>query len=259
MQFRLFHRFLPLTVSVLLGALVTSPVLARNASGPRDGLPGRRVSGGSRLPVAACVVDSEPLVALVPETNIALVSETASTLWFHLPEVEPSRQLEFKLYDTYGQVYKTELTMPETPGLVGVDVGALARTTDIPTLEVGQAYLWTFAIVCDPSDRSEDHWVRGWIEPVAADVTVDDQDWLVAVSEFIQQAQLSPQTATLRNQWQGLIESAGLEQTMPATLARAPITLEPTFEVIESRLPEASQSRLIESQLLSPSRLESDD
>jgi len=155
-----------------------------------------------------------------------MTTDSTSTLWFHLPEVAPSRQLEFKLYDDSNQLYKTQLAVPQSAGLVGIDLAHLMRTADAPALEVGNVYRWTFAIVCDPENRAEDHWVQGWIEPTEAPAS-PAENWLLSMDAFAQLAQSSLQSGELVDQWQNLVSTAGLAQVIPEQLSRAPIVLQP--------------------------------
>ncbi|MEO1589801.1 MAG: DUF928 domain-containing protein [Cyanobacteria bacterium J06632_22] len=236
MQFRIINKVLFPIAGILLGVVCATPAFARNEVGPREGLPGRRVSGGSRQPIEACVVGSAPLAALMPESNLTWATDASSTLWFYLPEVASSQQLEFQLYDASGKVYETALAAPQASGLVGVDLAALAQFDNAPRLRSGTAYRWTFAVVCDPDNRSEDHWVSGWVEWVENGSVRDSgaQDWALSIDEFATQAQLAPQLATLMVEWQTLISTVGLEQVIPAHLTAVPVTLEPTAPIVSS-------------------------
>ncbi|MEO0756505.1 MAG: DUF928 domain-containing protein [Cyanobacteria bacterium J06648_16] len=231
MQLRIFRTALLLQVGLCLGLSVASPALARRvqASGPREGLPGRRISGGSRLPDMACVAGSEPLVALLPESNLGLSTEAMPTLWFYLPETEPSRLLEFTLYDETGRIYATYLTPPATAGLVGVDLDTLSKATAVPTLTKDSVYRWTFSIVCNPNNRSEDYWVQGWLQQIELNESVEntDQQWLAAVDTAANRPQVAIPDADITSRWQALIQMAGLDQAISMPLVRQPVTLQP--------------------------------
>ncbi|NEP18263.1 MAG: DUF928 domain-containing protein [Leptolyngbya sp. SIO4C1] len=196
----------------------------------RQGLPGRRISGGSRVPTEACVLDQQPLIALVPDDAIGLTGKAAPTLWFALPAVSPSRSLEFGLFTQDDQlIYQTTLPV-SAAGVRSID---LTQLEGAPALTVDENYRWYLSIVCNPSNRSEDIWVDGWVRRVdlpsamAADLASAsplDQPhlylqaglWHEAITELATLVQRYPESAALEQQWQALLSSIDLDQAVDA-------------------------------------------
>ena len=95
------RRITAATTAALLGLSCCFPmtVQAKDEQQTSQGLPGRRVSGASRLPSSACARDSKPLVAIIPENNLGATAVAEPTLWLSIPEIASVKQLEFYLFD----------------------------------------------------------------------------------------------------------------------------------------------------------------
>ena len=203
-------------LGVLLGILCCSSGMAQAADEDqvRQGLPGRRVSGASRLPSSACAV--EPLVAIVPETNLGATAEPKPTLWLSMPDVAVAKQLEFYLFNAQDEIiYQTNFTVGPVADLVGLDLSNMA---DAPTLEIDQRYRWAASIVCNPNNRSENISVEGWIDRVESSTSGNIGLWYDHLGGLMEQLQQQPQDQAVLNQWQTLMASARLEQIVPLSL-----------------------------------------
>jgi hypothetical protein len=137
------------------------------------GRPSRNARSGSTSRGGAnhdrCLYTTEELVALVPvsaETGIPYLEPILSghpTWWFYIPYAGNGRlEAEFVLIDAEERViYEQKSLVPNTPGLVEV-VWPMTN----PPLTQGQSYRWVFSILCNPSNRSGDNTVNGWIQRV---------------------------------------------------------------------------------------------
>jgi hypothetical protein len=206
--------------------------LAQNQPAPRTvqrRLPGRRVGAGTRGP---CTNPKQPLVALIPDTNLGLTTEKYPTLFWFVPPT-PARTAEFVLNNEKKQeVYKTTFAITGSPGVVSVTLPASAT---LPPLEVNKNYFWTFSLICNPSDPSAVDFVQGWVQRVALSSDLGNQlfkatprdrpaiyaragiwnDTLKSLSEL---RRANPRDRALTTDWETLLKSVGLE-----TVAKAPL------------------------------------
>ncbi|MEM8613509.1 MAG: DUF928 domain-containing protein [Cyanobacteria bacterium P01_H01_bin.105] len=179
----------------------------------RQGLPGRRMSGASRLPTSACAQNSEPLVAIVPETNLGTTAVAEPTLWLSVPKVNSTKQLQFYLFDAQDEIiYQTKFNIKPTADLVGLDLGKMA---DAPKLEINQRYRWAASILCNPDNPSENISVEGWVDRVDVSTLDTSRLWYDHLGVLLEQLQQYPQNQDALSQWQTLMASAKLEQIVP--------------------------------------------
>lgn len=189
---------------------------------PPVGAPGSRRGGASRGP---CPPVEIPLTALVPETNIGLTVSERPTFWFYIPyNPTPVRSVEFVLLDEKrNAIYQTTLPIKDTPGIMSVSVAS-----SVPPLEAGKRYQWVFSVICDPSNRTEDIFVRGQVkrEPLNSSLetqlqaTQTERDriiiyaanglWYDALTALAKLRHNSPQDQTLANDWRDLLSDVSL-------------------------------------------------
>ena len=211
-------RHTALGLSIFLGLLCCSPVTvqASQEEQVRQGLPGRRISGASRLPISACAHNSSPLVAIVPETNLGATTVAEPILWLSVPDVVSPKQLEFYLFNADDDIiYQTSFIVEPAADLVGLDLGTMA---DAPKLEINQRYRWAASIVCNPDNRSENISVEGWVDRVEASSSDDHRLWYDHLGTLLEQLQRYPQNQDALSQWHTLMASARLEQLVPLTV-----------------------------------------
>ncbi len=231
---------LPLAVAGLLTlSALSAPVLANTrptntTSTLRQGLPGRRISGGSRSPSTTCLlIPNQPVIALMPATSLGLTLAEHPTLWFLLPAVSRDRNLEFGLIDPSGETVYQRLF--EASGEAGITSFTLPKS--LSPLTVDQNYKWYLSVICNPSSRSEDLYVNGWIrrvQPTAAitqqltTATLQERFTLYQASDFWYDALTALATlqrsdpALITPQWASLLESVGLSQVATAAFSRHP-------------------------------------
>ena len=220
------------TATLVIGGLLTLGILSEPAlSGTfsedlREGLPGRRISGGSRSPNTTCRADSnQPVVALIPENTLGLTLTDRPTLWFSLPAISPDRSLEFGLFNQAGELlYQKSLKPPAEAGLTHLTL----PETDEP-LQAEQDYRWYLSVVCNPESRSEDLFVTGWIRRVQPTHDIEQQlatgtqqehlalykeknAWLDALTTLCKLRREDPTDTDLSQDWNSLLAAVNLTQ-----------------------------------------------
>jgi hypothetical protein len=172
------------------------------------------------------------LIALMPENKIGRTVSDYPTFFFYLPQ--PSAELaEFLLLDENGDViYQQDLTIKNLSGVIGVSIPA---NTNVPPLEVGKKYTWSFSLVCDPDDRSGDKIETGVVRRVelSADIlrqleTADPRQktviyaregiWQDAVSNLAAARRANPNDPVFQTDWESLLNSVTLGE-----IAKEPI------------------------------------
>jgi hypothetical protein len=213
------------------------------------GTPSGRKKGGATQGI--CPPVDKPLTALVPNPEGSAAAEltmgvkTASdhpTFWFYVPYVSKSGRLaEFVLIDqNEADVFSTTIRLTTAPGIMGIQV-----PDKMPPLQVGKPYRWVFSVICDPSNRSGDVTVNGWIQREALPAAVQTQLqqttlpsqrfalyaqaglWYEALTTLATLRLTNPKDSTLQN-WQPVLESAGLKE-----LSAEPITTLNALPVVQ--------------------------
>jgi len=201
--------------------------LAQNSNQSRQGIPGRRVGGGTRSN------SSLTLVALVPNNNQGLTASENPTLFFYVSQTPKPQMAEFVLMDENEQpVYETQFTTEGNSGLIGVNLAA--RKLKQP-LEIGKVYRWYFAIVPDKSDRRTDIYVTGWIQKTQVNQQLDSQlknatpldrvalykannFWYDAIATLVELRKSRTLNPDVENKWAALLQSVNLD-----TIAQEPV------------------------------------
>ena len=202
----------------------------RDSSG-QEGLPARRVGGGSRD-----LLSWDPLIALIPEEGPVKTEEAFPLLYFYLPQVKPSQEvkIEFVLYtEQEWRQYKKEakpiyekiFSTTDREGILSLKM--LASDT-FEGLSVGKNYHWFLSIISD-RDRARDQVVKGWIRRVEADPALNSQLvkatplervkllqeaglWHEAVHILAELKRSRPEDAEIADKWEQLLQSLTLEQ-----------------------------------------------
>jgi hypothetical protein len=223
--------------------------LAQSQPTPKDRgapLPGNQVGGGSR---GSCLASTKRLTALIPVLQstpnqsrhpaleriapgsiVGLSTASHPTFWVYLPySLPPEGKIEFVLKDDQDKIiYETNLSKSgAAPGVVGFQ---LPET--VPALKENGRYKWFVSVYCNTDDGLDDPagaiYVSGWVERVALDpslkrqlaqATPDQKSrlyaqadiWYEAVTELAELRRQNPNDATLKAQWDELLQSIGLE------------------------------------------------
>ncbi|OUL23836.1 hypothetical protein BV372_29480 [Nostoc sp. T09] len=154
--------FIAICLTSLLAFSWTVPqqVLASEDK-PREGLPGRRIGGGTR---GECFSTVGRLMALVPETNLGFTKKAYPNFLFYLPQTSAPAMVEFVLQDeSHNSVYETTFTKTNSGGVINF---SLPGSTSLPPLAIGKKYNWYVSMICDPENRANDIVVNGWIQRV---------------------------------------------------------------------------------------------
>ncbi|BAY12009.1 hypothetical protein NIES2098_51950 [Calothrix sp. NIES-2098] len=189
--------------SLLTFSYTFSQQVTATEPGSREGLPGRRVGGGTR---GECSSSAGQLMALVPESNLALTQQAYPNILFYLPQISQPTTIEFVLQDDSRQsVYEKTFTKngSETKNDSGEIINLkLLDSASLPPLVTGKTYRWYLSIICDPENRANDIVVHGWIKRVAIDSNL---------AKKVEQASLGERA--------NLYAKAGLWQDALATVA----------------------------------------
>lgn len=161
---------LSILVITPLGALAaplpeaTSRAKSQGTENLRQGIPGRRLGGGTRSGRLLFTSAYAQLAALVPENNLSITTAAQPTLLLHIPEMVSEEVVEFILLDSQDNVvYEQTFPMKAEGGIVSLGP---ERLPDLPSLALNEDYQWYFSIVANREDRSNDVVVHGSIRRV---------------------------------------------------------------------------------------------
>ncbi len=164
------------------------------------------------------------ITPLIPESNIGLTLTESPTLFVYVSQ--PAAQVEFILLneDESEVVYETTLKNDKA-GIVGVSLSEKDQTKNI---EVGKRYVWSFALACDPLERSGDYIVKGWMQRIEPQANLKNDlanpdpmakviayakngIWYETLATLAQMRNLAPDDSRLTAEWTQLLQSQGLE------------------------------------------------
>ncbi len=214
------------------------------------GAPARTPSFGTRGEMCLDPRIQPSLTSLLPQNAIATAFGTDAdiplSLWFYVPQTG-AESVELTIVDSLGnEVFHKALDLPDTPGTIQITLPTYQDDGITPVFASGDLYYWDFALVCDPSDRSDDVLLGGGIQRI--DASADFLAQLEATNgDRLAQAELYAQSgawqetitlaANMRPQnpdtWTELLGSVGLDlvaaepiigQSESATTPAAPQT-----------------------------------
>ena len=145
--------------------------LAQSNPPPPPSNPGSSSAGGRRdrfnCPQDAGMTAPNPLLtALSPTAKPGLTLAERPTFLVYVPKTS-AKNAEFSLRNRMRQgVYRTMVALSTTPALISITLPA-----QVPPLEVGKPYTWSFAIICNADDRLNDRFVTGMVQRIALDAT----------------------------------------------------------------------------------------
>ncbi len=164
------------------------------------------------------------ITPLIPESNIGLTLTESPTFFVYVSQ--PAAQVEFVLLneDESEVVYETTLKIDKA-GIVGVTISDKGK---IKNIEVGKRYVWSFALACDPQERSGDYIVKGWMQRIEPQATLKNDlansdprarlltyatngIWYETLATLAELRRQSPDDAKLTAQWTQLLQSQKLE------------------------------------------------
>ena len=239
--FRLISALLPL--SVLLAPHLTTKVWAEHQvvaafePPPGKGAPhGGTIGGGSRPVGRACLsspsATSGSLTALSPGRRLGLTQADRPNFLVYIPQTT-AQTAEFSLFDEQmNGIYQVSIPVPKA-GLVSIPL-----PDAVPVLAKDKPYYWTVALACNPSDRTEDLVVGGWIERAEPNDNLKQQlasvaaiekvslyakqgFWYDAVTTLVELQHTEPNNLKLTTTWAELLKSVGLDAIASKPLALA--------------------------------------
>ncbi len=205
-------------------SFLTQAKPAKNEKNPYEGLPSNRRDGGSR---GNCIANGKDFIALVPESPVNLMASVSSQLFFYVPQTEESKIIEFVLRtkeDTL--VHETFIKTTGQGGIMSVTIPDQFKEDS----ENFQGYYhWYLSMICDPSERSRDIVLEGWMKLVKLDNRVKEKMelfspieklnllqqkdiWYDSISLLGEFQKLNPNETTINTEWKQLLDSIGLEE-----------------------------------------------
>lgn len=195
---------------------------------PEDGLPGRRVGGGTRGgPMYVCPPEVQNLTALIPEKTHGRTVWEHPTFLVYVPPLSEAKRMQFTILEfasdgSYEEVYIQKFRTAWTGGVMRVSLPNYG-----PSLEVGKHYYWDFSISCNPEDPSGDVLVSGWIERIRQSVTLQENIasaqqsdrpalyvreglWYDAAASLASLRMSEPDNLSVVARWRGLLDSVKL-------------------------------------------------
>jgi hypothetical protein len=234
--------------SVSLGSPNRSEtILAQRRSRLRFKVPGIRPSFGregglsrSSQITASCDGQQISMTSLLPRTNLASlpkdkieIESTVAprpTFFVHVSQTS-GQKAEFMIVNEKGdEVYKnSNITLSGSPGIISISLPANAAA-----LEVGKSYYWSLTAICD-DDWAKNPAVDGWVKRIELNSTLANQlnraaprdrpvlyadasIWTDAVSTLFDLRKANPNDPQLRQDWEDLLKSVGLDTVAQATL-----------------------------------------
>lgn len=191
---------------------------------PRKGTAG----GGSRPGQEACLshqsIKSGKLIALAPSDSMGFTEKERPNFFVSLPQTS-AKMAEFSLFDEkMNGVYQSHIPV-NTPGLQSIHLASNTKA-----LIKNKPYYWTYALICNEGDRTQDWVVGGWIErrefsqglqkklSSASGVKLvslyaQNGFWYEALSTLVKVQKSKENNHTLDGIWKILLNSAGINET----------------------------------------------
>lgn len=195
------------------------------------GRPGRRSSAASRA--GSCVETGQLPTPVTPKTDPQLTTAAYPSFFVYVPQ-NSAQAFEFVLQDNTSnqELYKTTLKPTKQSGIVRVTFPA---NTNLPSLQNGKEYDWSFSIVCDTQSRDKDIEVTGSIQRIQTEPNLAIQlqkaqpreraalyatsgIWQDTLTTIADLRRTSPNDLALKTDWEDLLKSVGLEKIAQAPL-----------------------------------------
>lgn len=191
---------------------------------------GRREGGASR---GSCDDVYTGLTALVPEFNGNVKGVTAAaepTFFFFMPTaLGPETEVELVVQDQDDEYIdrKRFKLKTESAGIV-----SLKLKQPIADLEVGETYLWTLSVYCDPAQRSASVYVQGELGRTSTDTLevlpsgsfeqaaqyAEQGIWFESLTILAQLRQAEPDNLQFTQAWNNLLQQIELGSIASAEL-----------------------------------------
>lgn len=195
------------------------------------GRPGRRESAASRS--ASCLETGLPPTPVTPRTDPQLTTAAYPSFFVYVPQ-NSAQALEFVLQDNTSnqELYKTTLKPSKQSGIVRV---SFPNNANLPSLQNGKEYAWSFSVVCDTQNRDKDIEVTGSIQRIQTDPNLAIQlekaqprqratlyatsgIWQDTLTIIADLRRTNPNDLGVKTDWEDLLKSVGLEKIAQAPL-----------------------------------------
>ncbi|NJM99785.1 MAG: DUF928 domain-containing protein [Phormidesmis sp. RL_2_1] len=134
----------------------------------RQGLPGRRLGGGTRGN-RIFSQNHGSLVALTTPDPLSITTAERPALLFYVPEMVSANTAEFVLRDRDDQlIYITTFEIDSIGGIIRIE----PTSDELSALALNENYQWYFSLIPDGQDRASDIVVHGSIR------RVEQTEWL---------------------------------------------------------------------------------
>ena len=196
---------------------------------PSDAKPANSVGGASRGN-SQCLEQAKsqdkPVTPLIPKTHQSLTVKSHPSFLVFVPEIgQKTNKAFFSIRDENNKhYYQTFLSIPEQPGIIRV-----ALPENLPGLEAGKSYKWSFVVMCNNLLRPDSPMVEGMIERVelnsqllqqikqaspekAASLYGSAGIWHETINILAELRETRPEDNSLKATWQALLTSVGLEK-----------------------------------------------
>ena len=209
--------------------LAQKPNLGITFVPPKDAKPANSAGGASRGARQCLELGKNPaqlITPLVPKTHQSLTVKSHPSLLIFVPEVgQGTNQAFFSIKDENNkQYYQTVLSIPEQPGIIQV-----ALPENVPELETGRSYKWSFVVMCHNRLRPDSPLIEGRMERVELNSQLRQQIqqaspekaaslygragiWHETINTLAELRKARPEDESLKATWQNLLTSVGLEK-----------------------------------------------
>ncbi len=192
---------------------------------PRKGTAG----GGSRPAQKACLshqsIKSGKLIALTPSNSTGFTEKERPNFFVYLPQTS-AKMAEFSLFDEHmNGVYQTNMPV-NTQGLQSINF-----TSNTSILIKNKPYYWTYALICNEGDRTQDWVVGGWVErreiskslqkklsnasrTQKISLYAENGFWYEALSSLVEMHKSKDNNHTFNDSWKILLKSGGIDETL---------------------------------------------
>jgi Domain of Unknown Function (DUF928) len=192
---------------------------------PRKGTAG----GGSRPAQEACLsnqsIKSGKLIALTPSNSTGFTEKDRPNFFVYLPQTS-AKMAEFSLFDEHmNGVYQNNIPVNNQR------LQSINLTSNTSVLIKNKPYYWTYALICNEGDRTQDWVVGGWVErrdvsrslqkklsnasrSQQVSLYAENGFWYEALSSLVEMHKYKDNNHTFNEIWKILLKSEGIDKTL---------------------------------------------
>ena len=189
-------------------------------------MPQRRKPAASRPFNSQCNFDPQQLTALIPQDLVGVTATNEPTLFFSVPEISATTEIEFVLRGPNDKLVQTKTFQGQ--GKAGIMSLKLPRVAKVSTANAQGQYHWYLSVICNPEDRAYDVVVEGLLQPIELASTVkqkietatldeqvklyqDHQIWHERLNTLAELKRSRPHDSTILQLWSDLLKSVNLD------------------------------------------------